>query len=245
MVRGDCFERMAELPESSVDCILTDLPYGGTDNAWDKALPMEKLWAAWKRIAKPGAAIVLFTQQPFTTRVAASNLKELRTEWIWVKHQGTGFLNANRYPLKSHENVLVFCGKTPRYFPRKLESGRGPYSTTRKPNTSMNYRSHGGCTTKCENGLRMPTTVLTYGRKRPEDFGHPTQKPLALVEYLIETYTNPGETVLDCCAGSGTTVVAALRTDRIGIGIELDEAYFRMATERLRRHETCSLKQAS
>ena len=120
LILGDCLRCMADIRDASVDMVLTDLPYGTTSNKWDLVIPIDQLWAEWKRICKPGAPIVLFTQQPFTTTVAASNLKQLKTEWIWEKPQGTGFLNANRYPLKSHENILVFCDRTPHIILKKI-----------------------------------------------------------------------------------------------------------------------------
>ena len=132
---GDCLQRMTELSDASIDMILCDLPYGTTANKWDCIIPMDQLWSAWKRICKPGAPIVLFTQQPFTTTVAASNLRQLKTEWIWEKPQGTGFLNANKYPLKSHENILVFSDRLPPYHPQK-SFGHKPYKTDGKAATA-------------------------------------------------------------------------------------------------------------
>jgi DNA modification methylase len=220
---------MAKLPAGSVDMVLTDLPYGTTSNKWDSVIPMDKLWAEWKRICKPGTPIVLFTQQPFTTTVAASNLKELRVEWVWSKPQGTGFLNANRYPLKNHENILVFCDRQPPYYPQK-SSGHKPYTTGRGRN-STNYRVFDRDTqTVNTDGTRYPKTVLPFNQEKGL---HPTQKPTALLEYLIRTYTNESETVLDCTMGSGSTIVAAINAGRRGIGIEKDENYFNIARERV------------
>ncbi|MBB5066157.1 site-specific DNA-methyltransferase [Granulicella mallensis] len=233
IILGDCLEQMAKLPAGIVDMVLTDLPYGTTSNAWDSVIPMEKLWAEWKRVCKPGAPIVLFTQQPFTTTVAASNLKQLRTEWIWEKPQGTGFLNCHVYPLKNHENILVFCDKTPPYNPQK-EYGHKTYKTGRRKGSS-NYRPFDRVTeTVNVDGSRYPKTVLEF----KQDKGlHPTQKPLDLCEYLIRTYTNAGDTVLDCTMGSGTTIVAALNTGRKGIGIEQDQKYFDIAAQRCKETE--------
>lgn len=225
---GDCLERMKEIPEGTVDLIITDLPYGTTSNKWDSVIPMDQLWTEWKRICKPGVPIILFTQQPFTTTVAASNLKQLRTEWIWEKPQGTGFLNANRYPLKSHENILVFCDRMPPYNPQK-SFGHHTYSTTRKAPTP-NYRPFKSVATVNTDGSRFPTTILRYACEKGF---HPTQKPTALLEYLIKTYSAPGITVLDCTMGSGSTGVAAIQTGRSFIGIEKDEGYFKIARERI------------
>ena len=171
---------------------------------------------------------MLFTQQPFTTTVAASNLKQLRTEWIWEKAQGTGFLNANRYPLKIHENILVFCDKMPPYHPQK-SFGHKPFVSHAKAKTT-NYGDFKSIPTVNTDGSRFPTTILRF----PHDRGfHPTQKPVALLEYLIKTYTLPGMTVLDCTMGSGSTGVAAINTGRSFIGIEQDESYFNIARDRI------------
>lgn len=209
--------------------ILTDLPYGTTQNKWDSVIPMADLWKEWKRVCKPGSPIVLFTQQPFTTTVAASNIKQLRTEWIWCKSQGTGFLNANRYPLKSHKNILVFCDRMPPYYPQK-SSGHKPYVTGKGKKTS-NYGAFENKETVNTDGTRYPTTVLEF--KSDKGIEHPTVKPVALCEYLIRTYTQPGAVVLDCCAGSGTTLVAAVKAGRIAIGIEKDPQYHVLAQKRV------------
>jgi DNA modification methylase len=219
---------MAKLPSKSVDMVLTDLPYGTTANKWDSVIPMDQLWAEWKRICKPGSPIVLFTQQPFTTTVAASNIRQLKTEWIWAKPAGTGFLNVNVYPLKKHENILVFCDRTPPYNPQK-SFGAKPYSTKQKAKTS-NYGDFKSIPTVNTDGSRFPTTILEFSSDRGN---HPTQKPVALLEYLIKTYSNVGDTVLDCTMGSGSTGVAAINTDRQFIGIERDDKYFAIANTRV------------
>lgn len=215
--------------------VLTDPPYGTTANKWDSVIPLDQLWSEWGRVCKPGAAIVLFTQQPFTTTVAASNLKQLRTEWIWRKPQGTGFLNANRYPLKSHENILVFCDRMPGYHPQR-SYGYRTYITNRKADTSTNYRKARNAQTVNTDGSRYPTTVLEYAAERGS---HPTQKPVALCEYMIKTYSNEGDTVMDCTMGSGTTGVAAMNTGRPFVGIERDSAYYAIATQRISEVEFC------
>lgn len=176
---------------------------------------------------------MLFTQQPFSTVVAASNLSQLKTEWIWRKPQGTGFLNANQYPLKSHENVLVFCDRMPPYYPQ-MTTGSDPYITG-KNRGSANYGAFAKVRTH-NNGSRFPTTVLDYNRD-PHRL-HPTAKPVALCEYLIRTYTDSGAMILDCTMGSGTTGVAALITGRRFIGIERDPDYYRIACERIQAATT-------
>lgn len=237
---GDCLERMQEISDASIDMVLTDLPYATTQNAWDTLIPMDQLWAAWKRICKPGAPIVLFTQQPFTTTVAASNLGQLKTEWIWTKEQGTGFLNANRYPLKSHENILVFCGRTPPYHPQ-MTTGSRPY-VTGKNRGSSNYGSFAEVRTE-NTGTRFPTTILEFPRDKSRL--HPTAKPIALCEYLIKTYSCPGDTILDATMGSGTTGVAALNTDHNFIGIEKSPEYFAIAEQRIAAAQQPALQDAA
>lgn len=240
LMLGDCLQRMTEIPDASVDMVLTDLPYGTTQNKWDSIIPLDQLWAAWKRICKPGAPVVLFTQQPFTTTVAASNLNQLRTEWIWEKPQGTGFLNCNRYPLKSHENVLVFCDRAPLYHPQ-MTTGAKPY-VTGSGKKSSNYGAFDHVQTANTEGTRFPKTVLAFNQEKGY---HPTQKPIRLCEYLIRTYSNPGDTILDCTMGSGSTIVAALNTGRNGIGIEQDQNYFDIATERIKAASTEVLLEAA
>jgi DNA modification methylase len=233
LLRGDCLDLMKTLPAGSVDCILTELPYGTTDNKWDSVIPMDRLWAAWRRVMRPGAPVILFTQQPFTTTVAASNLRELKTEWIWEKAVATGFLNAKKYPMKCHENILVFCDRLPPYFPQKTQGGL-PYRTSKGANTSTNYSDAAASVSLNTDGSRYPRTVQRMCRRPLTDRGsHPTQKPLELLEYLIRTYTRPGELVLDCCAGSGSTLVAAIKTGRRFAGIELSPEYHRVAMERV------------
>lgn len=241
LMLGDCIQRMTEIPDASVDMVLTDLPYGTTQNKWDSVIPLDQLWAAWKRICKPGAPIVLFTQQPFTTTVAASNLSQLRTEWIWEKPQGTGHLNAKLYPLKSHESILVFCHRTPPYNPQ-MTTGQKPYVCHRGGGSSANYGKQVAVTSINE-GTRYPTTVLRYPRDSQKL--HPTAKPVALCEYLIRTYSNPGDTVLDSTMGSGSTIVAALNTSRNAIGIERDQTYFDIATERVKAASTEAMPEAA
>jgi site-specific DNA-methyltransferase (adenine-specific) len=206
LIRGDCLAEMAKLAPGSVDMVLCDLPYGTTRNAWDTVIPLPELWAEYERIAKPSAAIVLFAQSPFDKMLGASNLKALRYEWIWRKNVPTGFLNANRSPLKDHENVLVFYRKSPVYNAQKKAAQR-PYTV----NARQGAGNYGRFGVRPNVGDvitdRHPRTVLDFKSDRGL---HPTQKPVALCEYLIRTYTNEGDTVLDNTMGSGTTGVAPL-----------------------------------
>lgn len=228
LTQDDCLRAMETLADGTVDLVLTDLPYGTTQNKWDSVIPLDQLWSAWHRVCKPGAPIVLFTQQPFTTTVAASNLAQLKTEWIWEKPQGTGFLNCNRYPLKSHENILVFCDGIPLYQPQ-MTTGARPYVTGINKG-SDNYGKFDQVRTE-NNGTRYPKTVLRYDRDHERY--HPTAKPVALCEYLIRTYSRPGAVVLDCTAGSGSTGVAAIQAGRRFIGIEREESYFEIMRDRI------------
>jgi site-specific DNA-methyltransferase (adenine-specific) len=188
---------MATLPDASVDCVLTDLPYGTTANKWDSIIPLDELWSSWKRICTPGAPIILFAQQPFASTLVASNPRWFRHEWIWSKPQGAGFLNAKRAPLRSHENILVFCERAPTYRPQ-MRTGHKPYRCV-QGNTGTNYSKDSTGIVTVSNGERYPLTVLDYNRDKQRL--HPTAKPVALLEYLIRTYTNPGDTVNVALAG--------------------------------------------
>lgn len=230
----DCLEGMKRIPDKSVDMILCDLPYGTTANKWDSIIPLPELWGHYERIIKDNGAIVLFAQIPFTMTLGSSNMKLLRYEWIWKKEVGTGFLNAKKMPLKDHENILVFYKKPPTYNPQMREGK--PYIYRRRGgHVSTNYGKYtlDGVIT-VNDGKRFPLTVLEF--QRDKDKIHPTQKPVALFEYLIKTYTNEGETVLDNCMGSGTTAIACLNTNRNFIGFEKDETYWKLATERIEKH---------
>lgn len=224
---GDCLELMKQIPNASVDMVLCDLPYGTTQNPWDSILPLQKLWAEYGRITKDTAPIVLTAAQPFTSTIVASNFPNFKYEWIWEKEAGTGFLNAKKQPLRSHESVLVFYKKQCSYFPQMTEGK--PY-TCKKGGETSNYNPSGTVITE-NKGVRYPKTVLRFSRDK--DKVHPTQKPVALWEYLIKTYTNPGDLVLDNCAGSGTTAVACRQTGRRYLCIEKDRDYWLKACERV------------
>ena len=229
----DCLEGMKDIEDGSIDMVLADLPYGTTANKWDTIIPLDKLWEQYKRICKPNAAIVLTAQIPFSVTLGASNLAWLRYDWTWVKDYPTGFLNANKMPLKKTEQVLVFYQTLPTYNPQ-MTLGK-PYVKTRKAGSrSTNYRDVGECTT-INKGERYPVSLLTF--RRDSSRLHPTQKPVALFEYLIRTYTNPGETVLDNVMGSGTTAIAAINCGRKYIGFELDETYYNICMDRIAEHK--------
>ena len=219
---------MKDIPDKSVDMILSDLPYGTTKNKWDSIISLDKLWEHYNRIIKDNGAIVLFAQTPFDKVLGVSNLKMLKYEWIWEKEQGTGFLNAKKMPLKNHENILIFYKKPPIYNPQ-MRKGK-PYTLERNTFT-VNYGKQVDMVRTENTGERYPLTILKF--KRDKEKLHPTQKPVALLEYLIKTYTNEGEIVLDNCMGSGSTGVACLNANRKFIGIELDENYYNIACNRI------------
>lgn len=229
---GDCLNLMQNIPDGSVDMILCDLPFGVTRCKWDSCIPLDLLWKGYRRIRKENAAIVLFAAEPFTSELVFSNKSEFRYDMVWVKEQGTDFLNANRKPLKQHENILVFYHAMPTY---NKQCGTGkPYKAV---NGNKNSSCWGGfkagfCTDS--DGKRNPTTVMHFNRERGF---HPTQKPVPLLEYLIKTYTDEGETVLDNCMGSGSTGVACVNTGRSFIGMELNTEYFNVARKRIEEAE--------
>lgn len=227
---GDCLELMKYIPDGSVDLVLCDLPYGTTKNKWDTCIPLEKLWPEYKRVVKKNGAIVLFAQTPFDKVLGASNLDMLKYEWIWEKPQGTGHLNAKKMPMKSHENILVFYRQLSTYNPQ-WEWGTPYKSTSGSPST--NYGKQKDSVTTTSDGRRYPKDVLRFGKAETVKHLHPTQKPVALLEYLIKTYTDSGDTVLDNCMGSGSTGVACANTNRRYIGIELDDNYFNIAKQRI------------
>lgn len=228
IIEGDCLEVMAELPPAAVDMILADLPYGTTQNKWDSVLPLDELWRHYWRIVKPNGAVVLTAQAPFDKALGASCLRHLKYEWIWSKTRATGHLNAKKQPLKNHENVLVFYRGQPTYNPQGLVRKLVP--TIRKGgNNGANYgKSDKDALQEFENYPQSIITIPSEGSTV-----HPTQKPVALMEYLIRTYTNEGDTVLDNTMGSGTTGVACVNTGRNFIGIERDPAYFDIADARI------------
>lgn len=221
---------MKRIPDGSVDMVLADPPYGTTACKWDSIIPLEPMWEQLKRVTKPNSAIVMTAGQPFTSVLVASNLRMFRQELVWKKNVASNFLNANRMHLLRHENVVIFYSKQPTY--NKQMSAGSAYVTKRtgKDDTGECYGSIQKRTDTVNDGSRNPISVLEYER---EVGLHPTQKPVALMEYLIKTYTNEGETVLDFTMGSGTTGVAAVNLKRKFIGIELDPGYFEIAKKRI------------
>ena len=231
---GDCLELMKDIPNGSIDMILCDLPYGTTNCKWDIIIPFEKLWEQYYRITKPNAAIVLFSTQPFTTALISSNMKDFRYSLIWDKIRAAGFLNANRMPLKQHEDINVFYKMQPTYNPQKYIDK--PYDKTKYNGNKLDKNVLGAYTSQSSKneGERFPKSILTFSQNwRRQDQIHPTQKPAELMEYLIKTYSNEGDLILDNCAGSGTTAIACLNTNRQFIVMEKEQKYYDIILKRV------------
>jgi site-specific DNA-methyltransferase (adenine-specific) len=231
LYQGDCLEIMKQIPDKSIDMILCDLPYGTTACKWDVVIPFEPLWNEYNRIIKTNGAIVLFGSQPFTSKLVMSNLQDFKYEIIWQKTLSTNFMLSKKQIAKKHENICVFYKKQCTYNPQ-MEEGKPYKDKSRKRTVGV----HGNAvTTKkpiINDGTRYPSSVQLFSNGNNHNF-HPTQKPVTLLEWLIKTYTNEGETVLDNCMGSGSTGVAAKNLNRDFIGIELDENYFEIAKSRI------------
>lgn len=229
---GDCLDILPNIPDGSVDLVLCDLPYGTTQNKWDSVIPLPPLWQQYHRICR--GAIVLTAAQPFTSVVVTSNLREFRYEMVWCKNKASGHLNAKKRPLLAHESVLVFSKKPPRYNPQK-STGHAPANFAKRIGWTSNYGAQRETTYDGGNTDRYPTTLMPFPvvNNDSPDRCHPTQKPVELMEYLIKTYTNPGDTVLDNAMGSGTTGVACMNTGRKFIGMEKVRRYFEAAQRRI------------
>lgn len=236
MYNGDCIEVMKTLPEKSVDLILTDPPFGTTQNKWDSVIPFADLWGGYERVIKDDGAIVLFGQGLFSDELACSNKKMFRYRLVWEKTKAGGFLNARRMPLQAHEDILVFYKKLPTYNPQMSEGK--PY--VKKAVSNGDGKNYGKFDRvgqiNVNEGTRFPRSVIKFSNDNHNSL-HPTQKPVDLLEYLIKTYTNEGDVVLDSCMGSGSTGVAALNCERKFIGIELDPNYFAIAERRINKKE--------
>lgn len=233
LYNGNCLDIMKSIPDKSIDMILCDLPYGTTQNNWDSIIPLDELWTQYERIIKDDGCIALFAQSPFDKVLAISNLRIFRYEWIIEKTKGTGHLNAKKMPMKAHENVLIFYKKLPIYNPQMTTGHKPVHSYTK-------HTSDGSCYGETKTGIsgggstkRYPRDVLKFSWDTQKSSLHPTQKPVSLCEYMIKTYTNENDTVLDNCMGSGTTGVACKNLNRNFIGIELNNEYFRIAKERI------------
>lgn len=217
LLQGDCMELMSRIPDGSIDMVLSDLPYGTTRCRWDTPINLQELWKQYRRVVRENGAIVLFSAQPFTTELISSNKAMYRYEWIWRKTQPSGFMNAKKMPLRTHENIEIFYRKPPTYNPQMTHGHK------RKTATAYGTRESDG--SSC------------YGREeRNYTYDSTDRYPVDVLEYLVKTYTNSGETVLDNCMGAGSTGVACLNTGREFVGIELDPEYYQIAKERIEQH---------
>jgi len=241
---GDCLSVMEDLPDNCIDMVWCDLPYGTTQNKWDSVIPFDELWSAYNRVVKENGAIVLTSQQPFTSQLIISNPNQFRYEWIWEKNKATGHLNAKKMPMKAHENVLIFYRRLPTYNPQKT-TGHKPFGAVKprkdipEPKVKRNYNhltetfGNDGTTTD-----RYPRSVQKFpviNNDNPLKF-HPTQKPVEMIEYFIKTYSNEYDTILDNCMGSGSACIACINTNRHYIGIESNAEYYMMAEKWIQDH---------
>lgn len=234
LMLGDCLDLMRDLQDGSVDMVLCDLPYGTTRCAWDSVIDLERLWPEYRRVCKKGAAIVLTAAQPFTAALLMSAPKQFKHEWIWEKTSATGHLNAKRRPMAAHESVLVFSFGTPPYYPQKTTGHERKVSTASHKRGCVKtdvYGDHG--LTSYDSTERYPRSVITFKSDKQKSALHPTQKPVALMEYMLSTYSQEGDTILDNAMGSGTTGVACMNLGRRFIGMEKDSVHFETARTRL------------
>ena len=239
LIQGDCLELMKDISDKSIDAIITDPPYGTTACKWDSVIPFEPMWEQLKRIIKPNGAIVLFGSEPFSSALRMSNIKNYKYDWIWDKERGIGASAVKYRPMKQHEIISVFANNRHNYYPIKtprekiLDSTNWKFKKINSENGNFNSKGKPGRIYKD----KFPTSILKYHKDKGECNGtkrvHPTQKPVALMEYLIQTYTNEGETVLDFTMGSGSTGVACKKLNRNFIGIELDSEYFKIAEKHI------------
>lgn len=231
LYQGDCLEVMKNIPDKSVDLVLTDPPFGTTACKWDSVIPLEPMWKELKRIIKKNGAIVLFGAEPFSSTLRISN-KDYKYDWIWEKNTGTNFLHAKRMPIRFTENIHVFIEGSSWYYPQKT-TGHAPTNSGVGRNTGNVYSGNSKVNYKGGDTTRFPKNIIEFKSVNNYKRIHPTEKPVALMEYLIKTYSNEGDVVLDFTMGSGTTGVACVNTNRKFIGIEKDEGYFKIAQERI------------
>jgi site-specific DNA-methyltransferase (adenine-specific) len=230
LIQGDCLLEMPKLKERSIDFIFIDLPYGTTQNKWDEVIPFEPMWENLLRLIKPNGAMVFTATQPFSSKLVLSQLKLFKYEMIWEKTICSGQLNVKRQPLRAHESILVFYEQQPVYNEQKTTGE--PYKIQRKINFKEQSYGAQKDSSKVNDGFRHAKSIIKISNPRIKG-GHPTQKPIELMEHIIKMFTNEGDTVLDCCMGSGTTGVACLNLKRKFVGIELDEVWYNRARERI------------
>ena len=229
----DCLDGMRRIPDKSIDMILCDLPYGTTQCKWDLVIPFEPLWEQYERVVKDNGAIVLFACEPFASYLRLSNIKMYKYDWVWDKVKGTGFLNAKKQPMRNHEIICVFYRKQCTYNPQKTQGHIRKQSYRSKDHQTDVYGEMKNDYTY-DSTERYPRSIQVFSTDTQNSSLHPTQKPVSLCEYLIKTYTNEGEIVLDNCIGSGTTAIACINTNRNYIGFELDKTYYDIANERIK-----------
>lgn len=239
VIQGDCLEVMKGLPDKCVDLIVTDPPYGATACKWDSVIPLMPMWKQLKRIIKPNGAIVMTATQPFTTVLISSNIKMFKYCWVWDKVKGTGFLNAKKMPMRNHEDIVVFYNKLPTYNPQMTVGHKRKVSFRAK---HLQTEVYGDMNNDYlyDSTIRYPRSIQVISTDTQNSSVHPTQKPVALMEYLIKTYTNENEMVLDFAIGSGTTAIACIKLNRHFIGIEKEPKYCEIARQRIER-ERCQL----
>lgn len=235
LFKGDCLEEMKKIESGSIDAIITDPPYGTTACKWDSVIPFDLMWKELNRIIKPNGAIVLFGSEPFSSALRMSNIKNYKYDWIWDKRMKVGMLNCKRMPLRQHEDILIFNAKNV-YNPQMT---KGKFRN-KKIQPTKDFQTYGQLKKPIDNfnDDYYPSSIIEFSNAKQKGKLHPTQKPVALMEYLIKTYTNENETVLDFTMGSGTTGVACKNTNRNFIGIEQDENYFKIAEERINQTVT-------
>lgn len=247
LLQGDCLELMKDIPDKSIDMVLCDLPYGTTSCQWDIIIPFEKLWEQYHRVCKTNASIILFGQEPFSSYLRISNIKEYRYDWYWQKERLTNIAQVKKRAGKTVETISVFYKKQPTYNPQMIKYNGKP-RTNKVKNGTLGTLIDAQTKKVIEykdNGLRYPTQILKFQRDCLSCNLHPTQKPVALLEYLIKTYTNENETVLDNCMGSGSTGIACLNSNRNFIGIELDKSYYDVAVKRINNKDTNNYEQTN
>jgi len=236
LLHGDCLELMKSISDKSIDAIITDPPYGTTDCSWDSVIPFDLMWDQLNRIIKPNGAIALFGSEPFSSALRMSNIKNYKYDWVWDKKMVTGFALAKKQPMRNHENIIIFYKQQPTYNFQRREVKK-PFG---KILDGVSSEIYGNLKIKGERGVGYPKTIIEFPKPNnlsKRDLGgfHPTQKPIALMEYLIKTYTNENETVLDFTMGSGSTGVAAINTKRNFIGIEKEQKYYDIAQSRIKQ----------
>ncbi|KKN74277.1 hypothetical protein LCGC14_0392160 [marine sediment metagenome] len=232
LVRGDCLKLMPNIPAGSIDMVCADPPYGTTACKWDSIIPLDLMWEQLRQVVKPNAAIVMTASQPFTSVLTLSNVKMFKYCWVWDKPAARGHFNAKKMPMRAHEDIVVFYEKQCVYIPQ-MTKGHGRVRALKNKKNNSDVYNDNTKTTNYDSTQRYPRSIQTIKQEPQTHRVHPTQKPVALMEYLIKTYTNPGDTVLDFAMGSGTTGVACKNLGRRFIGIELDKTYFEIAKDRI------------